>query len=152
MDTKDLIVSTSAVLGAVLGIFNLARSYLTDAERGSITLVQGDDKEHPGVEVVNRSHFPLTITDLGTVHPDGQVSSVGLNWKFAEVDRLPKRIDARDSHTFRIDMHETIARVVHKPKYTYARTALGKVFTSERALVRWWRFLTETLHLKARDL
>lgn len=152
METKDLIVSTAAVIGAGLGIFNFVRAHLTDSERGSLSIIEGDTDEHPGVAVLNRSAFPITITELGTVHPDGQVAGVGLNRKFTDADRLPKRIDARDAHTFHIDMHETIARLVHKPTYTFARTALGTIFTSEPYRVRSWRRARELLHLKTPDL
>jgi hypothetical protein len=139
-------------VGAGLSIFNLLRAHLTDSERGTLAVIGGNDQEHPGVEVVNRSPFPITITELGSVHLDGQVAGLGLNNRFAEVDRLPKRIESRHSHTFHIDMHETIARVVHRPMYTYARTALGTIFTSEPKQVHCWRRVLEAVRLRARAL
>jgi hypothetical protein len=69
-----------------------------------------------------------------------------------EQRQLPVRIEARESHLFRIEMRETIALQVHRPKYTYARTALGAVFTTEGRATRWCRRALEHLRLKRPDL
>jgi hypothetical protein len=155
MDTKDLILSTCAVVGAVLGVFNLARSYLSDSERLTVARIEGDDKEYPGVEIVNRSPFPITVAQLGMVYPDGQVSDVTIAYiRMGNIDQpqLPRRIEARTSHLFRVTLRETIAQQVHRPKYTYARTGLGKVFTAEHRLTRWCRRAMECSGLKKPDL
>lgn len=148
--TKGFIVATCAIVGAGLGILNLCRSYLSDSERVRIALVAGGQDGHSALEVVNVSPFPITITELGEVYADGQTTGIGLE------DRpgLPKRIEARHSHRFLITLREAIARQVYADmrRYTFARTALGNVFTNEPRLKRWWRRGKELAHLKKPDL
>jgi hypothetical protein len=146
--TRDLIVATCAVVGAGLGVLNLVRTYLADYERLKVAVWGKDQDEGSGVEVINFSRFPVTVVKIGHVYPDGQV--VEIAFRIEKV--LPKRVEARDSHTFDISLRETIARQVYEMSYTFVRTALGKVFTSEPPLARWWRRARETLHLKSRDL
>jgi hypothetical protein len=153
IEARDLVIATCAIIGAGLGIFNLARTYLADSERLRVAVIEGDDQEYPGVEVVNVSPFPITVMQIGTVHPDGQVvDGIRMEPKYANENRLPKRIEARHSHLFRISKRETIARTVSQPRYTFVRTALGNVFTSERFLDRLLRRGKELSRLKAKDI
>ncbi len=152
MDAKDLIISTSAIVGALLGVFNLWRSYLADSERLRVSSIEGGQHEHPGIEVVNVSPFPITVLKIGYVAADGQVGEVVIEVIDSRNDPLPKRIDARHAHHFRISMRETIARNVYQPRYTFVRTALGGIFTDEPRLTRWWRRARERVRLKNPDL
>ena len=152
---KDLVVSICAVVGAGLGVLNLVRTYLSDSERATVAVWSGGEAQYPNIEVVNRSPFPITVLRIGTVHSDGQVADAVL-FAVSGVSgtslALPKRIEARDSHEFRISMRETIAMQVHETRYTFVRTALGNVFTSESLLARWRRRALEILRLKSRVL
>lgn len=142
MDVKDFILSTCAVLGAGLGVYNLVRSLRSDSEQVTVSEIEGDSQSHPAVEIVNRSGFPVTIIEIGTVS-EGTASRIGIERRFSDTDSLPKRIDARDAYRFRLNMHDTISRVVHRPDYTYALTALGEVFTNEGQWARRWRRVKE---------
>jgi hypothetical protein len=150
MELKEIIVSTCAIVGAILGVLNLMRSYLTDSERATLAIYEGDERDavHPGLVVVNRSPFPITIIELGVVLPDGQIGDVGLRHGYIEINALPRRIEARHSHAFIVDLRGTIARQVHKPEYTFARTALGLIVTDEGRLQRWRRLALEFVHLR----
>jgi hypothetical protein len=150
-ETRAFVVATCAIIGAGLGVLNLYRTWLSDSERLRVAVIAGGADEYPGVEVVNVSPFPITVTHLRSVHPDGQTSPLSIELKDMRNDAIPKRIEARHSHLFRVSMRETIAMHVHKPSYYYVRTALGNVFTTEPAPARWWRRAKEALRLKKAD-
>jgi len=152
MDLKDTLVAVAAAIGAVLGVINLVRNYLADAERLRLAVWSGETDGHPRIEVVNVSQFPVTVMTIAHVYPEGQVADVVLETIRGDPDALPARIEARGSRTFSVSRRETIAAQVHKPKYTFARTALGSVVTNERRLTRWWRRTKERLHMKQKDL
>lgn len=140
MDTKDLIISTCAVVGAVLGVFNFVRGYLADSERLRVTSVAGGQDAHPGVQVVNRSPFPVTVVEIGYVHADGEL--------IVDTPHYGHVINPRQSNNFSISLREAIARQVYGPNFTFVRTALGGVFTDEARLARWWRRALELTRLK----
>jgi hypothetical protein len=59
------LIAVCAIVGAVLGILNFFRAYLSETERLTISLWESDS-EHPAVEVINHSHFPITVVELGS--------------------------------------------------------------------------------------
>jgi hypothetical protein len=152
MGTRDLIVATCAVVGAGLGVLNLIRSYLADSERVRVAVYSGGQDGYPRIEVVNVSPFPITVTEIRRFVSPGQTPMAGIERENPDNKKMPCRIEARHAQAFTVSMRETIAEQVYKPKYTFARTALGNVFTSEPSLARWWRQARELLHLKPRDL
>jgi hypothetical protein len=141
--TREEVIAVCAIVGALLGVFNLIRSYLNDSERLSVAVWSGDDDKYPSVEVVNRSPFPVTIVELARVSTEGQVGKVILDYKYPQ--ELPQRIEARDALVFHVDLRETLTQQLSKILYTYARTALGSTFTTESVLERWWRRLREAV-------
>ena len=147
----DLIVFF-AVVGAVLGVFNLVHNYLNDSERLRVALINEATSSVVGIEVANWSPFPITVTEIGTVHGEGKAEMVMIDPERGDVDRLPKRIEARDAHRFPISLREANAWRVHPPTYTYVRTALGHVFTTEPLRKRWLRNIGEALGLKVKAL
>jgi hypothetical protein len=152
MDIKDLIIFSFAIVGAVLGVFNLARSYLHDSERVRVVVIEDTVSGVMGIEVVNWSPVPITVTELGTIHKDGRTDVLRSDPQRGDIDLLPKRIEARDAHRFSISLPEALAWRVHHPRYTYVRTALGQVFTTEPPSRRWVRSFREALGMKLRDL
>lgn len=91
-----------AVLGATLGVLNTWRTFNQDRVRIRVAAMYcliGDGRECLGIEVVNLSSFPVTITGIGCtmaggkkrlwLHPD--LLSTG--------DTLPKRLEPRTGFT-----------------------------------------------------
>lgn len=140
--TQSVFIAVCAVIGAGLGIFNLIRSYLNDSERLKVAVWRGDEERYPNVEVVNCGPFRVTVVELGRVQLNGHVGKVVLDPRVR--DEIPKRIEARDTYSFRVTLHEITDGV----RYFYVRTTLGSVFTSEtwqRAWLRRVREMTATL-------
>lgn len=150
MSTLNVIVAICAGIGALLGVINLVRNYLADAERLRVAVWNGDTDGRPRIEIVNVSPFTVSVMAIGRVYSDGQVVDAGIQ-KMPEEEPLPARIGARESRVFPVSLRETIAEKLYKPKYTFVKTALGGVFTDERRATHWWRRAKERLHLKARD-
>lgn len=140
----QVVVTVCAVAGAGLGVLNLVRAYLTDSERLRVAVIEGGREEHPGVEVVNVSPFPITVTAVRSARVAGQDVLVELDVKY-EAAKLPRRIEARSAHLFPFSMHETMEATLrdYRPRYYYVRTALGNIFTSEPRLTRWGRRILE---------
>ena len=139
-------------MGAVLGVFNLARSYLADSERMRVATFDGADDGHPRIEVVNVSPFPITVVEVCRFIAPGQTPKAGIETLNPDNKKFPCRVDARHAQIFTISLREQIAEKTYDLKYTFVRTALGNVFTSESHLARFWRRTREAVHLKPRDL
>lgn len=147
-----MMISFLAIVGAVLGVVNLARAYLSDSERLRVAVIEDAVSGVTGIEVVNWSPVPVTIIEIGTIHVDGRTEVLVIDRQRGDIDLLPKRIEARDAHWFPIALAEALARRVHHPRYTYVRTALGQIFTTESPSKHWVRRIGETLGMKMRDL
>src|SRR3954465_8413140 len=103
MSAKDFIVTLCAVVGAALGIFNLGWTVWKDRERLMVCEQYGFDDELFSLKVVNRSYFPVTIVRI-QLHPvDSAIEDLDIHAERDAPRVLPKRIDARDAHTFSID-------------------------------------------------
>ena len=143
------LLAVCAVVGAALGLLNFLRAYFDDAERLAVSLWQSDGKD-PCVEIVNHSNFAVTVVEIGRLMGDGRIARIALDERFD--DKVPARIPARDTRSFRIAMRELLADNVHGVRYCYARTAQGGVFTNEPKLAGLYRRLLETCNLQPRDL
>jgi hypothetical protein len=115
-----LVLALCAVLGAGLGVANLVRSQLSDAERVRAMLFEGGPKEYAGIKIVNVSAFPIWMKLLGNVYIEGKTDAVTLQFDATDGAQLPQKIEARSAHLFQIDVRETIARALQKPLFTYA--------------------------------
>lgn len=148
----DFIIFFFAIVGAILGVVNLARSHLDDSERLRVALVKDATWSVIGIEVANLSPLASTVTEIKTVHREGKAEIPVIDPARGEVDQLPKRIEPREAHWFPISLAEANTWRVHHPKYIYVRTALGNIFTTEPLRKRWLRKFREMLGLQVIDV
>jgi hypothetical protein len=148
----DFIIFFFAIVGAILGVVNLARSHLDDSERLRVALVKDATWSVIGIEVANLSPLASTVTEIKAVHREGKADIPVIDPARGELDQLPKRIEPREAHWFPISLAEANAWRVHHPKYIYVRTALGNIFTTEPLRKRWLRKFREMLGLQVIDV
>lgn len=149
----DFIIFFFAIVGAILGVVNLVRSYLDDSERLRVALIKDATWSVIGVEVANLSPLACTVTEIKTVHREGKAAEIPvIDPARGELDQLPKRIEPREAHWFPISLAEANAWRVHHPKYIYVRTALGNIFTTEPLRKRYLRKIRELLGLQVMDV
>jgi hypothetical protein len=118
-------------LGAVLGVINTWRAVAHDKLRIKVTPVSTLDARTReeigfGIEVVNLSHIPVTITMVGLLTTDDD--SMFLTFSNITGCQLPQRMEPRTSFTAVLPIsinHDGWSRIDE----AFANTACGRRFT-----------------------
>lgn len=123
-----------ALLGAVLGVINLWRAWDRDRVKLRVAAqawVDSSGQNGLGIEVINLSYFPVTVTQVGFDRSDRQIYLHP-----ALLKDLPKRLEARAAFTGYLpagaDEDENFALVTR----AFAKTACGCRFTAGSAALR----------------
>jgi hypothetical protein len=137
----DGVTLAIAVLGAVLGVINAWQAHDRDrvklrvAPRVAYTFTALGDAHHVGIEVINRSAFPLTISQVGFLLDSGERCALITPILF-DGGGFPRRLEARTAFTaffkpgWERGAHFTVAT------RAYAETTAGDVALSSRRAVR----------------
>jgi hypothetical protein len=123
---KDYITPTVAIVGAVLGIVNLAITIGQRRVRLSIRPTQAVGAKSYCIEVVNLSSFPVTISKVGfcRIGATGK-RRVPINKPIVSGD-WPKRLQSREAVLISFDPREDI-RARETTINVYASTSCGKI-------------------------
>ena len=142
MELKDILTTTMAAVGAVLGIFNAWRAWSSDRIRVRVSISNviafpGGERAI-GIEVVNLSSFPLTITNLGFERLDSSSHLQITSPIFTGADqRLPFRLESRTAFTvLQPSAAGEIPIELKNVGRAYVSTACGHRALSKRAVGR----------------
>ena len=144
MDLIQALTLVIASIGCVLGVLNTWKTY--DKERVKLIVrpahiipVGAAAAMYPNarfsIEVINRSSFPVTVTEVGFLHR-------GLSSRAAVV--MPIVIDGKGGFPRKIEAREAVSFYTEKPgprdgkplTCAYARTADGRTFKGNSPALR----------------
>lgn len=131
-----------ALLGAVLGLINTWQNIDRDRVKLRVAvnlayLVTGQGVSRPqiAIEVINRSQFPLTISQLGLEQSGSKNVLALVNPIMVDGGTLPRRIEPRSAFTAYFSAEGTQQVIVSNVSRGYAKTASGEAaYSSPRAL------------------
>ncbi len=104
MSIAGSITLAIAVLGAALGILNTWQSY--DRDRIKLRVVPKiafgvgpmmDSRNWPCIEIINRSSFPVSISQVGFLLKQANKRLISLEPTLSDRGQLPKRLESRSS-------------------------------------------------------
>lgn len=129
----QLVTFATAVVGAVLGIVNLWRSWSADRVKVRVLSVYGESfGVGPAVviEVVNLSQFPITVTHIGfdTYDPAGRHLQLVRPMFTGGSDRLPVRLESRAAFTVLQALSAFEDPQLTWIRRAYIKTACGRKF------------------------
>lgn len=141
---KDLVTGTMAAVGAVLGVVNAWKAFVSDRIKLRVKLVKSYPMSMPsmpdrmiGVEVINLSKFAVTIVDAGlTVAGSSDRLSFAVNPIIADGGPWPRRLESREAVTLRVDAQQL--KHQPRPQFVYATTACGETVMTDPAIIRLW--------------
>lgn len=124
----DRVTLPIAILGAVLGIINIWRTFDRDRVKLKVLPKQVtpvgnmiDPRIRLGIEVTNSSTFPLTITEVGVLYHGTDWRGVFINPIIIDGGKFPRRLESRTSFTAYV-----IPDFGHRSvKCAYAKTDCG---------------------------
>ena len=136
----DAITLAIAALGAVLGIINTwqavdqNRVKLRVSVRVAYFFVGPQLSTDPqlAIEVINRSPFPLTISEIGLELRDSRDVLALVQPIFADGGKLPRRLESRSALTGYTAQGDTLRMLSRNPSRGYAKTDSGEVARSSR--------------------
>ncbi len=117
-----------AVLGSVLGVLNTWRAMNKDKikikviPKGAIALGGALSNINVAIEVINLSSFPVTIKGVGFLVKKGKARMCLLEPIFLNQERLPMRLEPRESFTAYSILDNKSKREI---KTAYAETSCG---------------------------
>jgi hypothetical protein len=132
-----------ALVGAVLGLINTWQNFDRDRVklRVSVNLAylittQGvSSTPQIAIEVINRSQFPLTISQLGLEQSGTKNVLALISPIMIDGGRLPRRIEPRDAFTAYFSAEATHQVIHSTARRGYAKTASGEIaHSSSRAM------------------
>lgn len=143
MTTAGAITLAIAVLGAVLGLVNTWQNFDRDRVKLRVAVnlaylvtVRGTSRSPQiAIEVINRSQFPLTISQVGLEQRGSKDVLALINPIMIDGGTLPRRIEPRSAFTAYFSPEGTQQVIVSNASRGYARTASGETaYSSPRAL------------------
>jgi hypothetical protein len=140
----DAITLAIAALGAVLGIINTwqaldqNRVKLRVSVRVAYFFVGPQMSTNPqfAIEVVNRSQFPLTVSEIGFELRDSKDVLALVDPIFVDGGKLPRRLESRSAFTGYTAQGDTSRIVSRNPSRGYAKTDSGEIARSNRRAFR----------------
>lgn len=139
----DEITLGIAIIGAVLGSYSLwhqirqSRVKLRVTPEMAYPFNMGDDRPRIGVEVVNDSAFPVTISDVGfTIEGTTGARMLIVNPIMFDGGRFPRRLDARESFTVYFAPGTEDTANFQRALRAYATTTTGVIKHSSAKSVR----------------
>jgi hypothetical protein len=134
MTITQAITLAIASLGAVLGIINTWKGLDRDRVKLRVAATRGypvfdgkiGDDPFLGIEVINRSGFPVTVTEVGFEIAGSSKRAAITNPVTLDGSRYPRRMESRTSVSFFAE--SAMWRAAEFQNYTrpYARTADGE--------------------------
>lgn len=138
-DTMAVVTFATAVLGAVLGVFNAWRAWLSDRPRLRLRVAHAFGAPFDRMlmlEVVNLSGFPVTVTALG-FNLRGSAQHVVIQWPtFTQGEKLPVRLEPRAACTALMPLGAFQQQQLARIELAYVRTACGLEVKAGRNLLR----------------
>jgi hypothetical protein len=109
MQLEQFLTLVIAIIGAVLGVLNTWRNFSQDRLRLKVVPkfafpVGTTDMIHPGInfsiEVINRSTFPVTITEVGFLMRGTKERAAVPQPILMDGSSFPRRLEAREAASF----------------------------------------------------
>jgi hypothetical protein len=144
MKASEVITLGIALVGAVLGIINTWQGYDRDRVKLRVALKvaylfgpHGVSREPQlAIEVVNRSPFPLTISQLGLEQKDSKSTLALVDPITVDNTKLPRRLESRSAFTAYFSVAATDKAILHNLSRAYAKTDSGEIAYSSRKLTK----------------
>jgi hypothetical protein len=141
IDWKTLVVPSTALLGAALGILNtwnsISQRKVKLRVRPAYAIAVPSRNVAFSIEVVNLSSFPITLSDVGLTIPKlfGEPSRQAIaDPMVTDGKRLPRRLETREAVSFYFDPYIFRGKKIGE---AYARTVCGETeYGTSQALLQ----------------
>lgn len=140
MTYTEAITLSVAVLGAALGVINTWQSLSQNRLRLRVTpkhaLPFGNTPEHINfcIEVINRSYFPVTITEVGVLYSGTTNRGAYISPIIPDGRPWPRRLEPRESVTVYGQKPDKLDG--HSIRCAYAQTDCGERITGNSAALK----------------